>query len=578
MDSNAREPLVPGTLLDQGRYEIRELVGQGSFSLTYAATQHPWGWPVALKEYFPLGCTRSPQGTIEAEGVEDFCQEGATLARFHNPAIVAMLGDFRANGTAYLVEELLDGFTLAQGLQLAGPMSLERVLDMAEQVGRALELIHASGLVHADLKPDNLYWTAEGRYVILDFGATRAARGSSSRGSRIVAVTPGYSPLEQYEAHHALTPAADVYALAATMHHLLSGEVPPESRLRTQGQGLVALPEMPEPVERAILDALHLHPLRRTQTIPNFLQALRGARVGVGRLEFTPCIERQAHPGGCYQLVLHESREVLYSTGRDGWLRRWSWPDLQPLGEVKAQLGPLNALALSADGAYLLSGAQDGSIKLWGEDLQGEGHPLMGPGPAVQALGFHPTLGFVAAARADGTCALLGPAFETPVVWMAHQGSVLRLDFSPDGTTLCTAGSDGLVLTWSLPDLTFVGKVQAHPRQLQTLRFCLDGRAWLTGASDLIVRLWDSASREVLRQFWGHRGAVWDAQLMDQNRHLATVSADGFLRLFRVESGVLQWETAAHQGWTRALACAQQQALLATGGADGKIRLWSTDQ
>lgn len=575
MDSKERQPLGPGTLLDQGRYEIRELVGQGSFSLTYAATQHPWGWQVALKEYFPLGCTRSPQGTIEAEGVEDFCQEGATLGRFHNPAIVGILGDFRANGTAYLVEELLDGFTLAEGVQLAGPMSLERVLDMAEQVGRALELIHASGLVHADLKPDNLYWTAEGRYVILDFGTSRAAQGSSSRGSRVVAVTPGYSPLEQYEARQALTPAADVYALAATMHHLLSGQVPPESRLRTQGQGLVALPEMAEPVERAILDALHLHPLRRTPTVANFLQALRGARVAACGPEVVPYLERHAHQGGCQQLVLHEPRGVLYSAGRDGWLRRWSWPDLQPLAEVKAQLGPVNALALSADGAYLLSGAQDGSIKLWGEDLQGEGHPLMGPGPAIHALGFHPTLGFVAAARADGTCALLGPAFENPVIWMAHQGAVLRLAFSPDGATLCTAGSDGLVLSWSLPDLTFVGKVQSHPRQLQTLRFALDGKAWLTGASDLIARLWDSASHEVLRQFRGHRGAIWDAQLMDQNRQLATVSADGFLRVFRVESGVLQWETSAHQGWTRALACAQQQPLLASGGADGMIRVWA---
>ncbi|MBX3167827.1 MAG: serine/threonine protein kinase [Candidatus Eremiobacteraeota bacterium] len=574
-----REPLAPGSLLGDGQFQIGEVVGQGGFSLTYAATQGSWRLPVAIKEFFPSGCRRQGNSIFSdndpafQRGVESFLREGTTLERFYHPGVVRVLGNFRANGTAYLVEELLQGITLSAGLKQAGSMSLHRMLDLASQVGQAMLLVHAAGLIHSDLKPDNLFLTHHGRYVILDFGTARMQEGTwGSQGE----VSPGYSPPEQYE-RVALTPAADVYALAASLYHLASGGPPPDARARLRGELLAPLETLSERLRQAIYQGLQLDPLQRTGSMRAFLTSL-GLEVSpksapAGLPGFEALAHKRAHSGGVYALCLDSAGGRLYSAGRDGCWRSWSWPQMELQHSQQAHEAPIHSLALSADGTYLVSGAQDGSIRLWSALApQGEGFPLLDKGPAVNSLAFHPAQPLVAACLLNGECCLLGPTLEKPNRWSAHQGSANSLAIDPAGNWLVTAGDDKAVHLWSLPEATYGGSLLGHSSRVQGVRFMREGGGLLTCCADMTVRAWELQEKREVRCLRGHKGMIWTAQA--QHNLVLTACADRYLRAFRLDGGRLLLQSEAHEQWVRCLAYDSAGQLVASGGGDGKICQW----
>lgn len=582
-----RDPLPAGTLLCDGLFRIGELVGNGNFSLTYAATQGNWALPVAIKEFFPQGCHRQQQSVAPGppwdqagfqKGLEGFLQEGNTLERFYHPGVVRVLGQFRANGTAYLVEELLEGVTLGLGLQHAGSMSLHRMIDLASQVGQAMLLVHAAGLVHSDLKPDNLFLTRHGRYVILDFGTARGYL-SGSEQVRQREVSPGYSPPEQYE-RGALTPAADVYALAASMVHLATGAPPPDARDRLAGEVLPPLEMLSERLRTALMQALQLDPSTRTSSMRAFLTNLgldvspKAAQSSVPA--FQAVSRKTAHSGGVYALCLHPPSGRLYSAGRDGFWRSWSWPELELIHSQKAHETPVNCLALSRDGAYLVSGAHDGSIRLWNAlQPQGMGHLLLADGPSVNGLAFHPHQGLVAACLINGECCLVGPFLERPNRWSAHQGSANALAIDATGKLLATAGDDKSVHLWSLPEGNYQGSLLGHNSRIQGLSFLRGDSGLLTCCADMTVRAWQLEDKQEIRCLRGHKAMIWSAFCSDAAPNLVlSASADRCLRAFRLDGGRLLLQSEAHEQWVRALASDPGRHLVVSGGGDGKICQW----
>jgi WD40 repeat protein len=586
-----REPLSEGSTLHNGVYTIGHVVGVGGFSLTYLGFQGPLRLPVAIKEFFPNGCVRHPDGIYPshpwnmdsfASALDTFQREGSILERFHHPSIVRVHSQFQENRSAYLVEELLEGETLGEGLTRAGAMALPQAIAVAEQVGQALSLVHAGGLVHSDLKPDNLFWTQEGRYVILDFGVSRGYLSDKAAKEGMAAVSPGYSPPEQYDRQAKLTPAADVYALAATLYHLLVGYPPLDARKRLKGEKLTAIrsinPTCTAEVEQALFAGLQLDLKKRTATMRQFLEDLGveiSNRVHQGATqEFTLLGDALAHTGGTHAIALHSPSRRLFSGGKDGRICLWTWPDLQLLGGLAAHQGPINALAVSPDGGYLVSGSQAGEIKMWDAAAGVEIQTLVAGGSAVMRLSFHPEGGMLAVAFTDGRCALMGPSLPKPISWQAHKGSVNAVDISPDGLVLATGADDKSIHLWRMPDGRFLRSILGHDKLLQSVRFSPDGRLLISGSNDMSVRLWDLAAQMEMRNLKGHKGMVWDAQFTVSPEIVISISADRCLRAIRVDNGRTVVCSEAHEGWARALAVDPHQPLVVTGGADGHVRLW----
>jgi serine/threonine protein kinase len=227
--------LQPGQLI--GRYEIVSVLGQGGFGITYRARDIQLGREVAIKEYLPSalavrqgGTTVLPRTTKMADdfgwGRERFVTEGRTLASLHRvPAIVQVFDFLEANGTAYIVMELLHGQTLEERITRLGKLGPEDVDRILWPLLDGLEQVHNAGFLHRDIKPANILLDDAGNPTLIDFGASRAAM--AGRSVALTAIfTPGYAAAEQMTSAKQ-GPWTDIYGLSATLYHAITGQTPP---------------------------------------------------------------------------------------------------------------------------------------------------------------------------------------------------------------------------------------------------------------------------------------------------------------------------------------------------------------
>ncbi|WP_235204217.1 serine/threonine-protein kinase [Deinococcus sp. RL] len=282
---NASITLPVGTLLNLGQYVVRDVLGQGGFGITYEARDTRLGHRVAIKELFIGGSHRrgstvlapSTLGAHEfAETKARFLEEARVLARFSHPGIVRVLNFFEESGTAYLVMEFLEGETLGARLASRGPLEAALVGRVAVSLAETLAEVHQAGLLHRDIKPDNIVLEKSGRVVLIDFGSVRAfAPGKTVSHTRLV--TPGYAPLEQYGTAAKFGAYTDIYALGATLHHALTGVMPPPATDRMLGTPLPPLPaSTPAGLRRAIEAAMAVKVADRPQSAGALLALLRG--------------------------------------------------------------------------------------------------------------------------------------------------------------------------------------------------------------------------------------------------------------------------------------------------------------
>jgi serine/threonine protein kinase len=285
--TGAAIPLAVGTPLREGAYIIESMLGQGGFGITYRATDARQQCTIAIKEFFPIECHRQgravePQQAGAADAFQaaktKFLQESNILSNFHHPSIVRVHESFEENDTAYMVMEYLEGRPLSAVLQEhSGRLGEGEAIAYAERVGEALEIVHHAGLLHRDVKPDNIMVCRNGRVELIDFGTARDMAISQTQGHTVV-VTHGYAPLEQYAKHAQRGVTTDIYALAATLYHLLTGHIPASAIDRANGVALrppcELRPELSRPVNDAIMWAMQLKVADRPQGVRRFLDAL----------------------------------------------------------------------------------------------------------------------------------------------------------------------------------------------------------------------------------------------------------------------------------------------------------------
>ena len=285
--------LKPRTLLHD-QYLIGRALGHGGFGVTYLAWDIGLETRLAVKEYLPHGVVGRSAGETKVAayseqtqqefewGLDRFLEEARTLKKFSTfPGIVAVDTIFRDNGTAYLVMEFLDGWTLDEFLKRrGGKITFETALRIMLPVIDALSAIHADGVLHRDISPDNIYLTRDGKVKLIDFGAARNALGQKSRNLSII-LKEGYAPEEQYRASGVQGPWTDVYATAATMYHCVTGRVPQPSLDRLAEDKVQRPSEMgidiDSAAERAIMVGMSLRPGDRFQSMEDFKAVLTGS-------------------------------------------------------------------------------------------------------------------------------------------------------------------------------------------------------------------------------------------------------------------------------------------------------------
>jgi len=285
--------LRPGMIV-HGRYVVGRPLGQGGFGITYLGMDLLLKTKLAIKEYFPTGLAiRNPENRsvmraseeVEEDfqkGMEKFIEEARTLARFEgNPCIVSVKDFFEENGSAYMVMTLLEGRTLMAHIkERGGRLSFGEAFSILSPLMDALDEVHASGLIHRDISPDNIFLTRFGQVKLLDFGASKTALSLIQQCQHSVVLKKGYSPPEQYRGSRRLGPWSDVYGMAATLYRCIAGMVPPDALDRME-EDLLSSPisigiSIPGYAEAALMRALSLPSEERPQSMREFKEGLLG--------------------------------------------------------------------------------------------------------------------------------------------------------------------------------------------------------------------------------------------------------------------------------------------------------------
>jgi len=235
--------LPAGTRLDE--FEILRPLGIGGFGIVYLALDHSLLRQVALKEFMPAElAARGPGGVVVPRSpdraeqferlLESFFNEARLLAPFNHPALVRVHRFWKANGTAYMAMQYCPGMTLMQARgTMRAPPDEAWLRAVVEPILDALERLHRAGVFHRDISPDNILLLPNGRPILLDFGSARRVAGSGTKSLTAV-LKPNFAPVEQYgdSAGMAQGPWTDLYALGATVHFMLTGEVPMPAVMR----------------------------------------------------------------------------------------------------------------------------------------------------------------------------------------------------------------------------------------------------------------------------------------------------------------------------------------------------------
>ena len=445
------DELKPGVQLLQGQYTIESFLNAGGFGITYMA-RDSLGRRVVVKECFPSAFCRRTGLAVgpSARQREDefralvalFRQEALNLARLDHPNIVKVHQVFDANQTAYMAMDHIDGPDLLHTVEGVAPrLEPGQIIEMLSSLLDALAYVHSQGLLHRDISPDNILLDRQSnRAVLIDFGAARKEVTRKSRAvSGLRVVKDGYSPQEFYFSGSKQGPHSDLYALAATFAHLVTGEVP-----KTSQERLSAIANREGDPQRPLLGRVQGYP-------PSFLAAIDKAMSIFPKDRLQSAAEWQA--------MLRETpvpplRVVDSGPDRPA-------PDIaqpaQPQPTLQIQRRPIRNVGLGAIGAVAVLVA----AAFWLPDIA-----TLGPGADLTPIG--------GPAGGAPSGIVQGPAVQMPFVTDSADTALIEgaLPWSPD---------------WVVPGLRIV-EVNGMPlQQGGDVRALLAGDADLTAAESLNV-------------------------------------------------------------------------------------------
>ncbi|MDR1747006.1 MAG: serine/threonine protein kinase [Tannerella sp.] len=294
--------LPKGYYLQNRKYRLTSVIGQGGFGITYLGV---WNTevkgelgtvktdvPVCIKEYFFKDYCNRNKETMHVEALshtgkvffdkfkEKLIREAKILSEVHHPYIVNVLEVFEENNTAYIAMEYISGYSLKYMQEKDRMLPENKVLKYIHQIGQALEFVHQKNILHLDIKPNNILIDKNDNARLIDFGVSKRYDIEQEETiTSMLTLSKGFASIEQYdnEGIQSFSPCPDIYSLGATMYNLLTGEIPTESILRATKP--LAKPselngDISSKTEKVILKAMAINPVERYQSVKQMLSEL----------------------------------------------------------------------------------------------------------------------------------------------------------------------------------------------------------------------------------------------------------------------------------------------------------------
>ena len=567
------------------------------------------------------------QELLEATGA--FKNEAMLLAGLLHPNLPRIYEQFADGGRWYLVMDFIEGETLEEYMLkvVGGKLSVDKVLSVGIQLCVVLEYLHSRQppVIFRDLKPANIMLTPLGHMYLIDFGIARHFKPGQSKDTSALGST-GYAAPEQYGKSQT-TPRADIYALGATMHELLTGINPADSPFTFAPLHLPLHVGHPE-LEQLVMQMVTVDANRRPANVTLIRQALENiaalkantptsqylavAQAASGyQLAQAPQLSQQkrgtthAQPQAQPQQMKntrfigtkHTSRvtsvtwsargTLIASASYDKTVRVWNAADGDNLCTYHGHWDRVIDVAWSPDGNRLASAGNDGTIQIWDPLTGNLSLTYREHGQPIQALCWSPDGKRITSASEDRKVLIWDTnTGQTLQMRHNHTARVLRLDWSPDGKQIASAGEDKLVQVWNvLPEKNgFFTSWLTHSRNHFTYRGHfgrVNGVAWSPNGqrlasvgSDKTLQIWDAATG---KKYFIHRNSsstITCVAWSYDGRFLATGANDKLVQIWDTVTRNSVVTYAGHTGYVTDVSWAPDGKQLVSASVDHTIHVW----
>ncbi len=620
--------IAPNTLL-QNRYLVESLLAEGGMGAVYRATDQRFHSIVALKQH--TGTTPDTASAFE--------REAKLLFSLRHESLPRVMDYFTDEYGQFLVMEFIPGDDLHGMLTKQGrPFPLDQVMAWAEQLLGVLDYLHRQSppVIHRDIKPQNLKLIENQRVVLLDFGIAKGGAQQTRRttGGSMRYYTPEYAPVEQVQG--AGTDArSDIYALAATLYHLATGENPADALTRATTLSFQkpdplrppheVSPNVPQPVSHVLMQAMALQQEMRPSSAAQFWQMLQAAQAGHmppqrkhttsfyeaptvqvpqqgATLHSQPTVVNPQGPGQQHTTSFYEAPTVANQPPGGTVPPQQTPPPPEPPSRWKSCLWPIiGAMVTIALILFLLSVGSSQS----GEDQEATETPTTtvepSPSPTAEPT-EEPTetpspteepptaVPEPTTPPPEPTTPPPPPSGGNPVTpdnvgavgqtrqWTNHFDKVNHVAFASNGQFIASASDDDTIHLWKPSGEMLAPPLQGHRDDVTTVAIAPDGQTLASGADDERIIIWRTDGTIVRELDKQHQDDITELAYSPDGQLLASAGRDGIVRIWRTSDGARLDELPADNQQVLSVAFSPDGTLLAYGVADGTIRVWPVAQ
>ncbi|MCY7367778.1 MAG: serine/threonine protein kinase [Chamaesiphon sp.] len=597
------------------RYLAIKPIGQGGFGRTFKAIDEdkPSKPFCAIKQFFP-----QIEGTTAAQkAAELFTQEASALEQLDYPNIPKLLAYFiTPDGRQYLVQEFVDGQNLKDELAEHDKFSAVQIRELLTTILSTLEYIHQLGFIHRDIKPENIIRRTDNRQLYLvDFGAAKLAALDRPQLPGTTIGTPEFMAPEQGWGRS--FPSSDLYSLGVTCLNLLTGISPFnlfDDNLGTWiWQDSLTTPIDPQ-LTTIINKLIEPKPIDRYQTVRAVIDALQVTN---------PIINPPQ--SNIYSPIVTLPSPIISPQPSNIALAPISTPALKPNPIYNWQEDyisvwhnkPINTIDISANGQYLVSGDDGGTVAVWNLTMPQQPIGTYCNNNAIYGLAISPDCIYIASGgknrrvqlrrreslhnslreltedagiiysvkfSSDGQILASGGADRRIRLWNPHTGkiistlneqpeSVMAMQFMPNGKILVSAGADRSIQFWDVENKQLLKTIQSHDQSINALVISQDGQLIISGSSDRTVQIRQlgTSNPHILT---GHQDGVQAVAISPDGKTIASGSIDGMVHLWDTDTKALTHSFQAHQGAVKSIVFQINSKFLITASLDRTIKIW----
>ena len=613
-----RTPLV---LLLRNRFRvIRVLSDEGGFGRAYLAEDiDKLNERCVIKQLAP----KFQGDWALTKAMELFQKEAQRLQQLgEHSQIPTLLAYFEEDKYLYLVQQFIDGQNLLKELQQKKAYSDLEIQEFLLDLLPVLKFIHERGVIHRDIKPQNIiYRKSDRQFCLIDFGSSKQLTVRVQMKPRTTIGSHGYSPIEQIK-DGAAYPASDLFSLGATCFHLLTG-ISPFQLWMEHGYGWVQdwrrylRSPVSSELDRVLDKLLKKDIEHRYQSVNEVIRDLTPQMplLKTGAVPVTPPPTQLLFLPRKYailrNLLLSGTAIVLLGSGKF-WYRKYlhletrissiltqpnpgltnkeelvSEPLKTPLEKFfldhtfNEHSNPVLSVAISPDGKTIVSNSDD-NIKLWSLTTKQEICALNGHSDRVNVVAISPDGQILASGSEDKTIKLWNLATGQDIQSLVgHSDSIHALAFTPippnsgsGGGMLASGSDDNTIKLWNLGTGEQIRTLIGHSSSVRSVAFSPDGKILVSGSIDKTIKIWYVATGKLIRTLPEFSGKVISVAISPDGKTLASVSFDRTIKLWNLATGEQIRTLIGHSGKVTSIAFSPDGRTLASGSFDRTIKLW----